>query len=151
MERGGKIWHKFPEEKPKENGFYAAITDNGYINTILYYTESGLFNWRGKGDDTHIDVEYWAELRDIVESARIGSSGDAARIDSTGRHAVIMAAGQCSRAKGKIGSWITLAEWGTVNGEYMPIAVVTKKIDGVEIKEDTFYTLENGEFKEVLE
>lgn len=62
-----------------------------------------------------------------------------------------MAAGHGSRAKGKIGSWITLAEWGTLNGEYMPLAIVTKKIDGEEIKEDTWYELKGGVFTEVEE
>ena len=92
---------------------------------------------------------YGARIGSSGDGAQIGSSGDGARIESAGKNSVIMCAGNGSRAKGKIGSWITLAEWGSVNGEYMPLSVVTKKIDGVEIKEDTFYTLENGEFKEV--
>ena len=81
--------------------------------------------------------------------ARIGSSGDSARIGSSGKNCVICCAGNGCKAKGKIGSWITLSEWDYVNGELTPICVKTEKIDGERIKEDTFYMLENGEFVEV--
>ena len=62
-----------------------------------------------------------------------------------------MAAGNNSIAKAKIGSWITLAEWGCINGTWTPICVKTEQVDGEGIKADTFYRLVNGEFKEVEE
>ena len=80
--------------------------------------------------------------------AQIGSSGDMARICSYGKNCVICCAGNGCKAKGKIGSWITLSEWGDVNGELTPVCVKTEKIDGDRIKEDTFYMLKNGEFVE---
>ena len=86
-------------------------------------------------------------------SAQIGSSGDYAQINSTGEDAVIMCAGRKSKAKGKKGSWITLAEWvkDEEKGRYVPICVKTERVDGEKIKEDTYYTLKNGEFSEVEE
>ena len=61
-----------------------------------------------------------------------------------------MCAGNNSIAKARIGSWITLAEWEIDdNGDWIPINVVTKRVDGVEIKEDTYYKLVNGVFTEV--
>ena len=86
-------------------------------------------------------------------SAQIGSSGDSAQINSTGEDAVIMCAGRKSKAKGKKGSWITLAEWvkDEEKGRYVPICVKTERVDGEKIKEDTYYTLKNGEFSEVEE
>ena len=85
--------------------------------------------------------------------AKIGSSGDCAKINSTGEDAVIMCAGRRSKAKGKKGSWITLAEWveDEEKGRYVPICVKTERVDGEKIKEDTYYTLKNGEFSEVEE
>lgn len=78
------------------------------------------------------------------------SSGDDAKIGSSGKNSVVMCAGNNSIAKAKIGSWITLAEWGRDdNGDWIPINVVTKRVDGVEIKEDTYYKLVNGVFTEV--
>ena len=80
-------------------------------------------------------------------------SGDSAQINSTGEDAVIMCAGRKSKAKGKKGSWITLAEWvkDEEKGRYVPICVKTERVDGEKIKEDTYYTLKNGEFSEVEE
>ena len=82
-------------------------------------------------------------------SAKIGSSGDYAQINSTGKNSVIMCAGNNSKAKAKKGSWITLAEWKTINDVYTPVCVKTEQVDGERIKEDTYYQLKNGEFVEV--
>ena len=92
-----------------------------------------------------------AQIGSSGDSAKIGSSGDSAQIESTGNHTVVMAAGNNSIAKAKIGSWITLAEWDCINGVWIPICVKTEKVDGERIKDDTFYKLVNGEFKEVEE
>ena len=61
-----------------------------------------------------------------------------------------MCAGINSSAKAKIGSWITLAEWkySEEKQKYIPFSVVTKQVDGIEIKEDVYYTLQDGKFKE---
>ena len=85
------------------------------------------------------------------DSAKIGASGDSAKIDSNGKYAVVMCAGNNSMAKAKIGSFITLAEWKYSEKEEMaiPINVKTCKVDGINIKEDTFYKLIDGEFVEV--
>ena len=66
---------------------------------------------------------------------------------------MIMCAGRKSKAKGKKGSWITLAEWvkDEEKGRYVPICVKTERVDGEKIKENTYYTLKNGEFVEVQE
>ena len=76
------------------------------------------------------------------------ASGDYSRQETTGKNCVMMSAGNAGQAKGKIGSWIVLTEWKSRGNEIIP-TVVAKRIDGAEIKEDTWYTLENGEFVEV--
>lgn len=67
-----------------------------------------------------------------------------------------MAAGCNSIAKAKIGSWITLVEWirtdktdDSGNYIWIPKCVKTEYVDGERIKEDIFYKLVDGEFKEV--
>ena len=94
-----------------------------------------------------------AQIGSSGDSAQIGSSGDSAKINSTGEDAVIMCAGSRSKAKGKKGSWITLAEWvkDEEKGRYVPVCVKTERVDGEKIKEDTYYTLKNGEFVEAEE
>ena len=86
-------------------------------------------------------------------SAQIGSSGDYAQIDSTGEDSVIMCAGNKSKAKAKIGSWITLAEWewSDKKNRYVPVCVKTEYVDGENIKADTWYQLKNRKFVEVTE
>ena len=106
------------------------------------------------GDSAKIGSSgYSAQIGSSGDSAQIGSSGDSAQINSTGEDAVIMCAGSRSKAKGKKGSWITLAEWAKdeEKGRYVPICVKTERVDGEKIKEDTYYTLKNGEFVEVQE
>ena len=116
------------------SGYYAQIGSSGY------YAQIG-----SSGD--------YAQIGSSGDYAQIGSSGDYAQINSTGEDAVIMCAGSRSKAKGKKGSWITLAEWAKdeEKGRYVPICVKTERVDGEKIKENTYYTLKNGEFVEVEE
>ena len=94
-----------------------------------------------------------AKIGSSGDSAQIGSSGDYAQIDSTGEDSVIMCAGNKSKAKAKIGSWITLAEWKWSDEKKrdVPVCVKTEYVDGVNIKADTWYQLKNGKFVEVNE
>ena len=93
---------------------------------------------------------YNAQIGSSGYNAQISSSGDDAKIDSSGDDCVIMCAGINSSAKAKIGSWITLAEWKYSEEKQrdIPFSVVTKQVDGIEIKEDVYYTLQDGKFKE---
>ena len=95
----------------------------------------------------------YAKIGSSGDRAQIGSSGDLAQIDSTGADSVIMCTGYKSKAKAKIGSWITLAEW-VYNEEkerYVPICVKTEYVDGENIKAYTYYQLIDGVFTEVNE
>ena len=64
-----------------------------------------------------------------------------------------MCAGNSSRAKAKVGSWITLAEWkwSDEKKRNVPVYVKTEYVDGENIKADTCYQLKNGKFVEVNE
>ena len=94
-----------------------------------------------------------AQIGSSGDSAQIGSSGDYAQIDSTGEDSVVMCAGNKSRAKAKVGSWITLAEWewNDEKNRCVPVCVKTEYVDGDRIKADTWYQLKNGKFVEVEE
>ena len=92
-----------------------------------------------------------AKIGSSGDYAQIGSSGNYAKIDSTGEDSVIMCAGIRSVAKAKISSWITLAEWKQDDrkGRWVPVCVKTERVDGIKIKPDTWYKLQDGEFFEV--
>ena len=92
-----------------------------------------------------------AQIGSSGDYAKIGSSGNYAQIDSTGEDSVIMCAGNSSRAKAKLGSWITLAEWKWSDEKKrdVPVCVKTEYVDGDNIKADTWYKLKNRKFVEV--
>ncbi len=127
------------------SGYYAQIGSSGYSAKI---GSSGDYAQIGSSGDS-------AKIGSSGDSAKIGSSGDSAQITSIGKNSVVMAAGYNSIARAKIGSWITLAEWVETgekneNGFYIwiPKCVKTEYVDGERIKENTFYKLVDGEFKE---
>ena len=134
------------------SGDYAQIGSSGYsaqIGSSGYYAQIGSSGYSAKigssGD--------YAKIGSSGDSAKIGSSGDYAKIDSTGEDSVIMCAGYNSKAKAKIGSWITLAEWKWSDEKKrdVPVCVKTEYVDGENIKADIWYQLKNGKFVEVTE
>ena len=137
------------------SGDYAQIGSSGYsaqIGSSGYSAQIG-----SSGDYAQIGSSGdYAKIGSSGYSAKIGSSGDSAKITSEGKDSVIMAAGYNSVARAKIGSWITLAEWVKAditdekgNCIWKPKCVKTEYVDGEHIKEDTFYKLVDGEFKEI--
>ena len=114
--------------KIKEDG---VLNDNGYRRKQI-----------GSSGDS-------AKIGSSGDYAQIGSSGDYAQIDSTGEDSVIMCAGNESKAKAKVGSWITLAEWkwSDEKNRNVPVCVKTEYVDGENIKADTWYQLKNGKFE----
>ena len=92
----------------------------------------------------------YAKIGSSGYSAQIGSSGYSAQIESSGEDSVICCAGNNSMVKAKKGSWITLSEWkySEDKDQFIPVCVKTEFVDGVRIKEDTWYKLVDGEFKE---
>ena len=61
--------------------------------------------------------------------------------------------GYKNKCKGKIGAYIVLCERGKWDGEKYPMIgePVLRKIDGITLKEDTWYILKNGEVIEYIE
>ena len=141
------------------SGDSAQIGSSGYSAKIGSSGDSAQIGSSGdyakigsSGDSAKIGSSgYSAKIGSSGDYAKIGSSGYSAKINSEGKYAVICCAGHGSMAKGKIGSWITLSEWEYSKEEkaHIPVCVKTVKIDGVKIKEDTYYKLENGRFKQV--
>ena len=130
-----------------------ALNDNGdrkkQIGSSGDYAQIG-----SSGDYAQIGSSGdYAQIGSSGDSAKIGSSGYSAQIDSTGEDSVIMCAGGNSKAKAKIGSWITLSEWEWSDEKKrdVPVCVKTEYVDGENIKADTWYQLKNGKFVEVTE
>ena len=78
------------------------------------------------------------------------NTGDYSAASVEGKSSFAIATGINSKAKGKLGCYIAVAEWGQKDdGEYELINFKSHKVDGKTIKEDTYYTLKNGKFVEV--
>ena len=80
------------------------------------------------------------------------ATGDRGAASATGKSSVAVSTGINGKAMGAIGCAICLVERGEWDGETYPIVSVKAAIvDGQSIKADTWYTLKNGEFMEVVE
>lgn len=144
--KAGIEWIKNKTIFTKEDFKKLPSSYNAKISSSDYNARIGSFSDYARigssGDGTKIGSSGY--------NVQIGSSGDDAKISSSGDDCVIMCAGINSSAKAKIGSWITLAEWKYSEEKQrdIPFSVVTKQVDGIEIKEDVYYTLQDGKFKE---
>ena len=132
------------------SGDSAQIGSSGYSAQIGSSGDSAQIDSSGDSAQIGSSGDY-AKIGSSGDSAQIGSSGDSAKIDSTGEDSVIMCAGNKSKAKAKVGSWITLADWkwNDEKNRNVPVCVKTEYVDGENIKADTWYQLKNGRFVKV--
>ncbi len=132
------------------SGNYAQIGSSGDYAQIGSSGDSAKIGSSGNSAQIGSSGDY-AKIGSSGNYAQIGSSGDSAKINSTGEDSVVVCAGHNSTVKAKVGSWITLAEWAfdDKKSRWVPVCVKTERVDGERIKEDTWYKLVNGEFKEV--
>ena len=149
VEALGQVWNDGEKRATNKIHIGAKLGLKGFLKACIDFT---LEKTKYESNGTSLPGNS-AKIGSSGYYAQIGSSGNYAKINSTGEDAVIMCAGSRSKAKGKKGSWITLAEWvkDEEKGRYVPICVKTERVDGEKIKEDTYYTLKNGEFSEVEE
>ena len=120
------------------SGDYAKIGSSGdyaKIGSSGHYAKIG-----SSGDD--------AKIGSSGDDAQIGSSGDDAQIEVKGKNVVCSAIGINSKIKGKIGTWITLAEY---DDRGIVLFVKSAKIDGEKLKEDRWYHLKNKRIIELKE
>jgi hypothetical protein len=125
----------------------AKLSFAGFINACVDFI---LEKTRYEPDECDEDS---AKIGSSGYSAQIGSSGDYAQIKCTGDDSVVCCAGYNSCASAKKGCWITLSEWkySKEKDRFVPTCVKTEYVDGEKIKEDTMYSLKDGEFVEVCE
>ncbi|WP_303026662.1 hypothetical protein [uncultured Parabacteroides sp.] len=78
------------------------------------------------------------------------NTGDRSAAIVNGEESIAIVTGYKSKAKGCIGSWLVLTERDDWDGETYPIKEVKAvKVDGCNIKKDTFYMLINGKVEKV--
>lgn len=94
-------------------------------------------------DIINVGVEW---LKDLTSPSKIKDDSAVLNDDGISRNQI-----GSSGYYAKIGSWITLAEWDRDDrkGRLVPVCVKTERVDGIKIKPDTWYKLQDGEFVEI--
>ena len=76
------------------------------------------------------------------------ASGKYGTASADGDQCIAVAWGEESRARGKLGTYIVVSERDD-DGNIIDVKIV--RVDGEAVKENTWYTLQNGEISEVEE
>ena len=130
--------------------FSRAVTSGNYSHAV---TSGNYSPAATSGDFSHaVTSGNYSPAATSGDSSPAATSGDSSPAATSGNSSIAAAIGRNSKAKSTIGNWIVLAEYGEWNGKTYPVLCVKcGKIDGVSLKPDTYYQLENGEFVEVEE
>ena len=90
---------------------------------------------------------YYSSASNTGDYSSASNTGYYSSASVSGKQSVAIVIGKDGKAKGALGCWIVLAEWG--DDEIIDMQLF--KVDGEKIKPDTFYTLKNGKPCEVAE
>ncbi|MDU4545281.1 MAG: hypothetical protein E6Y69_00625 [Clostridium botulinum] len=121
-------------------GDYSAATNTGYQSAA---TNTG---YRSAATNTG----YRSAATNTGYRSAATNTGYQSAATVKGEESIAIATGIEGKAKGSLGCWIVVAEWSQDEEyDWHLKEVKTAKVDGEKIKENTFYILEDGEFKEV--
>ena len=136
------------DDKVTNTGDYSAATNTGNRSAATNTGDQSAATNTGNRSAATNTGNYSAATNTGNRSAATNTGNYSATIVE-GKESIALAAGIKSKAKGKIGCFIVLAEWKEINYEYHLVDVKSAKVDGENIKEDTFYMLKSGKFVEV--
>ena len=112
-------------------GDYSAATNTGYQSAA---TNTG----------------YYSAATNTGDYSAATNTGDYSAAEVSGLDSVAVATGCHAKVKGKKGCAIVCVERGEGNGSiYSLLCIKSDIVDGERIKEDVWYTVENGEWKEL--
>ena len=100
-------------------------------------------------DDKATNTGNYSAATNTGNQSAATNTGNKSAAIVEGKESIALATGIKSKAKGKIGCFIVLTEWKEINNEYHIVDIKSAKVDGENIKEDTFYMLKDGKFVEV--
>ena len=130
----------YKDTKSTNTGDYSAATNTG--------DRSAATNTGDRSAATNIG-DYSAATNTGDQSAAT-NTGDRSAATVEGKESVALVTGKDSIARGELGCWIVLTERGDFDGVTFPIKEVKAfKVDGANIKDNTFYRLVDGKPVEV--
>lgn len=107
----------------------AKLSIHNFVNAFVEFTLK-----RTNGESTATNTGDWSAAT---------NTGDWSAATNTGKDGVAVSWGRRGKARGEKGCYLVLAEYDDSNNL---VCAKMEKVDGERIKENTFYTLKNGEF-----
>ena len=143
--------------EPASSGYYSQLASSGYYSRLASSGDNSQLASSGdrsrlasSGDCSRLASSgYCSRLASSGDRSRLASSGDYSQLASSGNNSAVANIGINGMAKAAKYSWITLAEHCWEDGLLKLKCVKTEQVDGDRIKPDTWYKLQDGEFKEV--
>ena len=123
----------------------------GFCKAFVDFTFSKI-NWKNSAATNTGDMSaatntgYRSAATNTGDVSAATNTGNYSAATVEGKNSFAIATGIESKAKGKLGCYIAVAEWEKINGEWQIKNFKAHKVDGKTIKEDTFYMLKNGKF-----
>ena len=123
------------------SGGYSTAATSGYYSTAA---SSGDYSTAATSGDysTAATSGYYSTAASSGDYSTAATSGYKSTAVVEGKESIALAGGYKSMAKGALGCWLVLAER---DDEDHILGVKAIKVDGVQIKPDTFYILKDGE------
>ena len=126
-------------------GNYSAATNTGDMSAA---TNTGNCSAATNTGDysAATNTGYYSAATNTGDRSAATNTGNCSAATVEGKNSFAIATGIESKAKGKLGCYIAVAEWKNINGQWQIKNFKAHKVDGKTIKEDTFYMLKNGKF-----
>lgn len=152
VEQDGEISRKGDDTKLASTKIKigASLNIAGMVKAAIEYTKSRI----DKETDSNSNYGASSATGNCGASSATGYKGASSADD---KDSIAVAWGYHGKAKGVIGSYLVLADWEGDEDNYWTQELWTLKgakmvrVDGDNIKEDTFYTMRNGEIVECKE
>ena len=139
----------FKDAKSTNTGDYSAATNTGNRSAATNTGYCSAATNTGYSSAA-INTGYCSAATNTGYSSAAINTGYKSAATVEGKESVAIVTGKNSMACGTFGCWIVLTERGDFNGNIYPIKEVKAfKVDGVNIKENTFYRLVDGKPVEV--
>jgi len=139
------------ESAATNTGNWSAATNTGNqsaaTNTGNRSAATNTGNWSAAtntGDQSAAtNTGDWSAATNTGDRSAATNTGNWSAATNTGKDGVAVSWGRRGKARGEKGCYLVLAEYDDSNNL---VCAKMEKVDGERIKENTFYTLKNGEF-----
>ena len=126
-------------DKATNTGYYSAATNTGDYSAA---TNTGYYSAATNTGD------YSAATNTGYRSAAT-NTGDYSAAEVSGDQSIACGLGIDNKVRGSKGCWLVLSEWKEKDNKWIISKMLSVKVDGKEVKGNTWYELKNGKIKEV--